>query len=148
MANYTCRDFEVGDLFCIKPGPQFPEYAKTNLFEMTNILKSKSYCCKTVICGEEVIFIGALVPVSLHVADATILVSEDFKSKFKTFGKTFIKEFKAHINSAPFDRIQALCYNGYKDGARLLEFLGFDKEGLMRKAGFNKEDMVLYSRIK
>lgn len=62
------------------------------------------------------------------------------------FDKDVLKAFRTVLNSAKaqWKRLQTTC----KDidvNKRFLEFLGFKQECLMKKYGFNSEDMYLYA---
>lgn len=52
----------------------------------------------------------------------------------------WIKKYNLH-------RLQANVYHEHTQSIRWLEWLGFEREGLMRKFGFLKDDFYLYARV-
>lgn len=44
-------------------------------------------------------------------------------------------------------RVQTLVAPEFTEGARLVEHLGFDQEGLLKKYGPNHEDLLIYGRV-
>jgi hypothetical protein len=47
-----------------------------------------------------------------------------------------------------FDRIQAMTITGWTEGERMMQFLGFEFEAVLRKMGPNGVDKSLYGRVK
>lgn len=59
-------------------------------------------------------------------------------------GRRIVERSFKHLN---LHRIQAIVRADKVEYQRWIELLGFEKEGLMRKAAANKSDVWLYSRV-
>jgi hypothetical protein len=74
---------------------------------------------------------------------AWALLAEDFASH----RLTIFKLMKRALDLSTFDRVEAYVVEGHESGERLLEHLGFAKEGVMRKF-WNGKDHTLYARVR
>ena len=67
-------------------------------------------------------------------------------------GRPAIKQGREIIELAfenlEMHRLQATCRVVKGEYSRFLEVMGFQKEGLLRQAAPNREDLILYSRVK
>lgn len=80
-------------------------------------------------------------------AEAWLMFSMRFY-KHKTLAlRILIKEFKKLIAEHKFTRVQAVVPTTFFKGQRFVEWLGFQKEGVLRKYGPENEDMIMYSKI-
>lgn len=95
--------------------------------------------------GEKVIAITGWVGTLMSHAEMFFFASEKLHDQFN---KDVLKAFRTILNSAKsqWKRLQTTCKDIDKN-KRFLEFLGFKEECLMRKYGFNAEDMFLYALV-
>ena len=61
--------------------------------------------------------------------------------------RNILKKFRELIVQNNYRRLQALVMEGFDDGAKLVEHLGFEFEGRMRKFGPNGETHNRYARV-
>lgn len=61
--------------------------------------------------------------------------------------RNILKNFNRLIVLHKFRRLQAHVFPNFANGVKLVERLGFEKEGRCRQHGPNGEDMDLYSRV-
>ncbi len=102
-------------------------------------------CAWTYYCDGEVYGCGGIVQTAIpHIAECWCI----FSDKFRTVFKTAVKRIRKAVNECQYNRIQAVTEIDFPEGQRLLEFLGFEKEGVLRKQGFDKRDNIMYSIIK
>ena len=93
----------------------------------------------------EIIAITGWVPSIQNFCQIWFFSSENLD---KMFDKYVYNAFKMILNVAKseWERIETTCKEN-KRNKRFLEFLGFKQECLMKKYGFNGEDMYLYALI-
>lgn len=61
--------------------------------------------------------------------------------------RNILKKFNRLIALYKFRRLQAHVFPNFVNGVKLVERLGFEREGLCRQYGPNGEDMYLYARV-
>lgn len=74
-----------------------------------------------------------------------LFACEDLEKEFDTNVLRAINKIMDFVKLS-HERVQATCVEN-KRNKRFLEFLGFQQECLMRKAGFDNSDLYLYSII-
>jgi hypothetical protein len=99
----------------------------------------------TVVKDNNIVCLTGFVPSFLSYCDMYFFAAENLE---KLFAKDVYMAFKYILNytKTAFPRIQTTCKENARN-KRFLEFLGFQQECLMKKYGFRKEDMYLYSLI-
>lgn len=94
--------------------------------------------------GKTVLAVMGAVPALPGVCEVFVLASEDQKRHPITFAKAVRKEL--YILKTKYRRIQAVA----KDDAfhaRWLGWLGFEREGVLKKFGTHGEDMVMWGLV-
>jgi hypothetical protein len=94
--------------------------------------------------GKKVLAVMGVAPVLPGVCEVFVLASEDQARYPVTFAKAVRKEL--YTIRAKYRRIQAIA----KDDsfhARWLGWLGFEREGVLKKFGRNGEDMVMWGLV-
>jgi hypothetical protein len=96
--------------------------------------------------SNQLIAITGWMPSIQNFCEIFFFACEDLDQKFD---KSVLSAFKMILNKAKsgFERIQTTCKENSRN-KRFLEFLGFKQECLMKKYGFNGEDMYQYALIK
>lgn len=61
---------------------------------------------------------------------------------------SFCTRVKRDLDGLEYHRIEATSKSDHEAGARFLEWLGFDLEGLMHKYTMAGEDMYLYAKVR
>lgn len=86
-----------------------------------------------------------LIPQTKHSGEVIFFSDKELENMFD---KSLLKAFRSVLNyyKNHFTRLQATCKRD-KRNKRFLEFLGFKKEGLMKKSGYNQEDLYIYSIV-
>jgi hypothetical protein len=94
----------------------------------------------------EIIAIAGWVPTVQNFCQIWFFASQKLD---QMFDKYVYNAFKMILNVAQseWERIETSCKEN-KRNKRFLEFLGFNQECLMKKYGFNGEDMYLYAWVK
>lgn len=95
--------------------------------------------------GDSIIAITGWLGTLMSHAEMFFFASEELHEQFD---KDVLKAFKTVLNSAQsrWKRLQTTCKDIDRN-KRFLEFLGFKQECLMKKYGFNEEDMFLYAWV-
>lgn len=100
----------------------------------TLVVDNKIICCSGIINSHQ------------GVAEAWVIAGKDFEKHGMVISRT-IKGFLDLVQ--PFyHRFQMSVLVGFEDAEKFAEFLGFEKEGIMRKFDSAGKDYTLYSRIK
>lgn len=100
----------------------------------------------TFVKDNEIIFCAGIITPHAKVAECWTLMSKDF-DEHGMFAARSIKGFLDWVQ--PFyHRFQMSVKEDFPEAQKFAEFLGFKKEGLMRKFDTEGNDYWLYSRIK
>lgn len=99
---------------------------------------------RTLMNGSVVLGVFGAVPTVPGVCEVFILASADQKRFPIIFAKTVRREL--YTLKGKFRRTQAVSKND-EFHARWLSWLGFEKEGTMRKYGVDGEDMVMWGLV-
>lgn len=95
----------------------------------------------------EVLCVGGAITVHLGVGEAFMFCKDRVNGDRFRIARA-AKELMDYIfNQCPFHRLQARAETTDIINNRFLLFLGFEREALLKKYGFNGEDYYLYSRI-
>jgi RimJ/RimL family protein N-acetyltransferase len=90
---------------------------------------------------------GGLVCMDAHKAEAWLMLSTLFYKHKHIAIRTLLRKFDELIDEYQFKRIQALVPPGFTEGQRFIEWLGFEKEGTLRKFSHENEDMIMFAKI-
>jgi hypothetical protein len=111
--------------------------------QRVKMLENKS-AATYLINGKVVLCIGAI-PLHPQCCEAWMLLFEDARP----FMKTTLELVKRYLHrlKQTYCRVQATVENT-PENTRFVEWLGFEKEGILRKWGVNQEDHVSYSIVR
>lgn len=103
----------------------------------------------TAYANNEILGMGGFIEIYPHLVEAwIIIINKNTKMNVK-IGRNILKLYKNIIDTHPkWQRIQAAVRKDFDKGTRLIEFLGFEKEGLMRKFGPDKSDYYRYAVVR
>lgn len=74
-------------------------------------------------------------------------VSDDARGHGKKIVKFIRPKLDFAFKEMRYHRLQAIVRVDRPEYQRFIELLGFEKEGLMKKAAFNQDDLWLYARV-
>ena len=95
------------------------------------------------VCGDKIVGMAGIFERWSGVGLAWALLSDDFPDhRLSGF-----KLMKRALDVSPLVRIEAHVAEGHSEGERLLDHLGFGKEGVMRKFWQNR-DYSLFARVR
>lgn len=113
-----------------------------HIFELYEKFKN----AKTLYVNGKPIICGGVVDLWAGVGEAWMLVSETAK-QLRYTSIVGIKEFVDDVFK-DYHRLQAIVDCENYEGIRLVEWLGFDREGMLRKYSMNGRDQFIYARVK
>ena len=96
--------------------------------------------------NNQIIYIFGWIPSFQNFCQITFFASENLHKEFDKNVLTSVKTIFNKIKSS-WERIETTCKENKKN-KRFLEFFGFKQECLMKKYGFNGEDMYLYAYVR
>lgn len=70
----------------------------------------------------------------------------DWKDSLKVF-KLFKKNLDMYLSPEFFHRLEAYVINDFENGHRLMQLLGFKKEGVMEQFNHLRKDCALYAKV-
>ena len=77
-----------------------------------------------------------------------MLFNRDAKNHAKFIIREFRKMLTRELHKQGVHRVQTLIYKGVKRDAKFAEAFGFEKEGVLKSFGPNKEDVTMYRVIR
>jgi RimJ/RimL family protein N-acetyltransferase len=89
--------------------------------------------------------LGIVIPGMAEIWSITGVAANKFKLMFASASVLIIDFW---INKHNLHRLQANVYSKHTDAIKLIEWLGFEYEGTMKKFGFIKENFYLYARTR
>lgn len=102
-------------------------------------------CAWTYYKDGEVLGAGGILQLNYaHVAQAWCIFGENFQTCYKTA----VKKIKNSLLEIPSLRIEAYTETDFPQAQRFLEYLGFEKEGILRRQGIDTRDNIVYSIIR
>ncbi len=99
----------------------------------------------TVMIDDQIIFCGGIVLMGWNSGEAWTYTTDFIEKYPKLVFKTVKTYLIAIAQREKLVRVQATCYLWNKKGARFLEKLGFEFEGLMKKWGPTHEDALMFA---
>jgi RimJ/RimL family protein N-acetyltransferase len=101
----------------------------------------------TLIMDDQVVGCAGVVLLEWGRGEAWTLLSSLFY-RYKLTAIRFIKKYLQRIaEDEELKRVQAQVRCDFEAGKRFIEFLGFEREGVLRRFGPNSEDIVMYSKL-
>ena len=82
-----------------------------------------------------------------QVAEGWVIASNDMWKYPLGVAKAIKKDFARVAKENNITRVQSAIRKDFKEGLRFAEWLGLEKEGLMRKWGFDGSDQYMYARL-
>lgn len=124
-----------GDVELVAETLRASRYAPHCIFARTLVLDRKAHA----ILGVSLMWPG--------VAHGWALISDESKRYPILFAKTFKRLIENTAQVMGLKRISLSVKDGYNQGHRFAEFLGFEKEGLMRNYNHDGSSSWLYARV-
>ena len=81
------------------------------------------------------------------VAEGWVIGTSEMLKHPITISKVIKKDFARIAKEQDIERIQTAVRKDFKTGIRFVEWLGFEREGLMKKWGFDSSDQYMYARL-
>lgn len=119
-----------------------------NLEEVSSILCMPQVGCNSIFINEILVFVGGVVPKWDGVGDGWLLVDKAFPILVQPYLKEFFAGFNYYMSLLKYNRIQTGVLEGFDQGIRFIEGLGFKREGLMKQYGSDKKDYWRYAYLK
>lgn len=150
------RDYDFNDIltFDIRPEQEelnlgdFNSLARKNYsWAVVNATDARTYGFITP-DGFRLAFICGYQQHNLYNADVFFLFHRDFPEMFAAQPKGFMKAFQGLKDFMDVPRMQTFILDNFTKSKKLIEFMGFKREGLIRKYTYKGDDVVLYSLIK
>ncbi len=91
---------------------------------------------------------GGVFPIWEGLGEAWVMPSNLVSSHKKMFVKLIRSNLEQMTEKFNFRRVQATARADLPKAQRFLEFLGFEREGLLKKYGPDGSDHILYAKIK
>jgi len=101
----------------------------------------------TLMAGEKVVCCSGVSQLWNNSAEAWLIVSKDFPQYGKIAAK-LIKKFLMWVEPPVYSRVQMSVRSDFDEAVRFAEFLGFEREGVMRKYGPDGVDYYMYARVR
>ena len=145
---YKLVDFVPGHAAALQSRPAARKYSEIGAMkeEMVKQMAVAGHAFSLLTNGH-LIASGGIYPIWPGFGEAWFL-SSDMVVKHK---RPVIVQLKKHIDALSkeheYHRIQATAREDFTVGQRFLEFLGFEREGLLRNYGPDKSDHYMYARI-
>ena len=131
----------------LKKGVGYESIPRDRLFELLERrLNSPSAITYTVVAHDKVIAIIGLVQIYGGFYEAWAFIGEDSVKYPKVLYKDVKNVLDFHIQDLNIVRVQASS-SGTQDLDAWFTKLGFEKEGVMRKAGLDGGDLILWGRV-
>jgi hypothetical protein len=93
------------------------------------------------------IFAAGMKMVWGRVAEGWVIATEDVWNYPLSVAKAIRKDFARVAREHNIERVQTAIRKDFVQGQRFAEWLGLEREGLMKKWGFDGSDQYLYARI-
>ena len=82
-----------------------------------------------------------------QVAEGWVIATSDMWKYPLGVAKAIKKDFAKVAKENNITRVQSAIRKDFKEGQRFAEWLGLEREGLMRKWGFDGSDQYMYARL-
>lgn len=98
--------------------------------------------------GDVFIGVGGLVPYWPGVASAFLSLTPFAQTRKRALFVALRDQLAAWMDVYGLWRVETTALASWEASCRLLEHLGFEQEGPLRKYGPNKEDFYMYARVR
>jgi len=82
-----------------------------------------------------------------QVAEGWVIATSEMWKHPLGVAKAIKKDFARVAKENNITRVQSAIRKDFSEGQRFAEWLGLEKEGLMRKWGFDGSDQYMYARL-
>ena len=82
-----------------------------------------------------------------QVAEGWVIATQDVWNYPLSEAKAIRKDFAKVAKENNITRVQSAIRKDFTEGQRFAEWLGLEREGLMRKWGFDGSDQYMYARL-
>jgi len=86
------------------------------------------------------------VPVTKGVLEICALLSEEITKHPIKFVKSCKILLDTVTDALRLHRLQCVCRADFPTAARFIEFMGFEKEGVLKKAAMDRSDLIMFGR--
>jgi len=135
------RPFQIDDVFRVQLDYEFSHESRRSLIEHPNI------DAFTLEDDGEILAVGGAHIMWTGVAEAWVLVSPSGKKHGRLFARYAKRRFEGMLQENAITRMQATIHVTDESAMRFVEWLGFEKEGLMRKYGVDGDDYIRVARV-
>lgn len=142
------RDYNRLDIAGFVPAETFSEVNTIGLITLMDSYTSNCLYAYTILDGEDIVGFSVGIRTLPHICHIIFILNDLFYIRVRPKLKSFIKQSLFVLDNLPVDRIEATCYNNVAKQERLLQALGMQKEGVLRQASIDKQDLTIYSRVK
>ena len=101
----------------------------------------------TGIINDKPIFAAGMKMVWGQVAEGWVIATNEMWKYPLSIAKAIKKDFARVAKENNITRVQSAIRKDFSEGQRFAEWLGLEKEGLMRKWGFDGSDQYMYARL-
>jgi hypothetical protein len=97
--------------------------------------------------GKKPIFAAGMKMIWGQVAEGWVIATSEMWKHPLGVAKAIKKDFARVARENNITRVQSAIRKDFKEGLRFAEWLGLEKEGLMKKWGFDGSDQYMYARL-
>lgn len=108
--------------------------------------KGHSYAY-TLLKGDKIIAVFGLTMIRSDLAEVWSLLSDDIECCSIQFARICKRYLDYHIKQLDVVRAHAVIRSDYDRGFKFLKFLGFEREGTLKKFGLEGADMDMWARV-
>ena len=101
----------------------------------------------TGIVNDNPIFAAGMKMIWGQVAEGWVIATSEMWKHPLSVAKAIKKDFARVAKENNITRVQSAIRKDFSEGQRFAEWLGLEKEGLMRKWGFDGSDQYMYARL-
>jgi len=101
----------------------------------------------TGIVNDNPIFAAGMKMIWGQVAEGWVIATSEMWKHLLGVAKAIKKDFARVAKENNITRVQSAIRKDFSEGQRFAEWLGLEKEGLMRKWGFDGSDQYMYARL-
>jgi len=101
----------------------------------------------TGILNDNPIFAAGMKIIWGQVAEGWVIATSEMWKHPLSVAKAIKKDFARVAKENNITRVQSAIRKDFSEGQRFAEWLGLEKEGLMRKWGFDGSDQYMYARL-
>jgi RimJ/RimL family protein N-acetyltransferase len=145
MTTPECREFLPEDLLALSVDEHVKEQRVNNDVLAWGMVHKKAGMAETFTVDGKPVACGGFHFLWKGTAEMWLSMGCDCKPGVVLAVKRKVGEW---IRDYSLDRVQAITPASWKKGQRFLEWLGFEREGLLRKLGPNGVDQMLYARLR